>query len=198
MSSRYSKVPTAATKQQLNLGVCLIWHKRDVNTQPFALGWFTPAYYTLVLVCWVLLCYSGIFLLYFFLLRSYLLNCLKNVIRPSLCYVLPWKGRFLLSPNGRLDFNFWVGGEDIFLLFGAPCILQSDNFSELTAKVICELKDIWSLLQIVHGKPCHLQCQRSVEMPMQTLKTCYSSLAIIQQHTRLVFRTLLDTKPKEQ
>ena len=32
---------------------------------------------------------------------------------------------------------------DIFLLFGAPSILQSDNGSELTAQVIKELKDIW-------------------------------------------------------
>ena len=32
---------------------------------------------------------------------------------------------------------------DIFLLFGAPCILQSDNGSEFTAEVIRELKDMW-------------------------------------------------------
>lgn len=32
---------------------------------------------------------------------------------------------------------------DIFLLFGAPCILQSDNGSEFTAEIIRELKDLW-------------------------------------------------------
>ncbi|XP_068233399.1 KRAB-A domain-containing protein 2-like [Palaemon carinicauda] len=33
---------------------------------------------------------------------------------------------------------------DIFLLTGAPCILQSDNGSEFTAQVVQELKDLWA------------------------------------------------------
>ena len=52
---------------------------------------------------------------------------------------------------------------DIFLLFGAPAILQSDNGSEFTAKVITELKDLWPHLIMVHGKPRHPQSQGSVE-----------------------------------
>lgn len=44
---------------------------------------------------------------------------------------------------------------DIFLLFGAPAILKSDNGSEFTAQVITELKELWP--QLVHGKPRHLQ-----------------------------------------
>ena len=60
---------------------------------------------------------------------------------------------------------------DIFL-FGLPCILQSDNFSGCAAEMTSELNDIWPLLHIVHGKPCNLQCQRSVERLMQTLKIC--------------------------
>jgi hypothetical protein len=32
---------------------------------------------------------------------------------------------------------------DIFLLFGAPHILQSDNGCEFTANIIKELKDMW-------------------------------------------------------
>ncbi|XP_064079514.1 SCAN domain-containing protein 3-like [Macrobrachium nipponense] len=52
---------------------------------------------------------------------------------------------------------------DIFLLFGAPAILQSDNGSEFTAHVITELKDLWPDLIIVHGKPRHPQSQGSVE-----------------------------------
>ena len=47
---------------------------------------------------------------------------------------------------------------DIFLLFGAPSILQSDNGSEFT-----ELKTIWPTLVMVHGKPRHPQSQGSVE-----------------------------------
>ena len=32
---------------------------------------------------------------------------------------------------------------DIFLLLGAPCVLQSDNGSEFTAQIIVELKELW-------------------------------------------------------
>jgi hypothetical protein len=52
---------------------------------------------------------------------------------------------------------------DIFLLFGAPQILQSDNGSEFTAAVISELKQLWPDLLMVHGKPRHPQSQGSVE-----------------------------------
>lgn len=52
---------------------------------------------------------------------------------------------------------------DIFLLFGAPSILQSDNGSEFTAEVITELKEMWPSLVMVHGKPRHPQSQGSVE-----------------------------------
>ena len=52
---------------------------------------------------------------------------------------------------------------DIFLLFGAPAILQSDNGSEFTAQVITELKELWPQLIMVHGKPRHPQSQGSVE-----------------------------------
>ena len=52
---------------------------------------------------------------------------------------------------------------DIFLLIGAPAILQSDNGSEFTAQVIQELKIVWPTLIMVHGKPRHPQSQGSVE-----------------------------------
>ena len=52
---------------------------------------------------------------------------------------------------------------DIFLLLGAPCILQSDNGSEFTARIIVELKELWPDLVLVHGKPRHPQSQGSVE-----------------------------------
>ena len=52
---------------------------------------------------------------------------------------------------------------DIFLLLGAPAILQSDNGSEFTAQVIIELKQLWPDLVIIHGKPRHPQSQGSVE-----------------------------------
>ncbi|XP_064096387.1 KRAB-A domain-containing protein 2-like [Macrobrachium nipponense] len=52
---------------------------------------------------------------------------------------------------------------DIFLLLGAPEILQSDNGLEFTACVITELKLLWPGLVMVHGKPRHPQSQGSVE-----------------------------------
>src|ERR1051325_7827966 len=52
---------------------------------------------------------------------------------------------------------------DIFLLLGAPQILQSDNGSEFTASVISELRLLWPDLLMVHGKPRHPQSQGSVE-----------------------------------
>ncbi|XP_070206199.1 KRAB-A domain-containing protein 2-like [Littorina saxatilis] len=52
---------------------------------------------------------------------------------------------------------------DIFLVIGAPAILQSDNGTEFTANIISELKDFWPTLVLVHGKPRHPQSQGSVE-----------------------------------
>ena len=42
--SRYSKAPTAATEQCLDLCVCQLKHKRDVNKRPSALVWFMPTH----------------------------------------------------------------------------------------------------------------------------------------------------------
>ena len=41
---------------------------------------------------------------------------------------------------------------DIFLLFGAPHMLQSDNVREFTANIIKELKDMLPDCTLVHGK----------------------------------------------
>ncbi|XP_041377319.1 KRAB-A domain-containing protein 2-like [Gigantopelta aegis] len=52
---------------------------------------------------------------------------------------------------------------DIFLLLGAPSVLQSDSGSEFIAHVITELKVMWPELVMVHGIPKHPQSQGSVE-----------------------------------
>jgi hypothetical protein len=59
---------------------------------------------------------------------------------------------------------------DIFLLFGVPHILQSDNCREFTANVIKKLKDLWPHCCIVHGKPRHSQSQGSVERDNADIK----------------------------
>lgn len=52
---------------------------------------------------------------------------------------------------------------DIFTIFGAPSILQSNNGREFANNVIKELCSMWPELKMVHGKPRHLQSQGSVE-----------------------------------
>ena len=52
---------------------------------------------------------------------------------------------------------------DIFSIFGAPSILQSDNGRELVNCVITVLSAMWDDLKITHGKPRHSQSQGSVE-----------------------------------
>ncbi len=59
---------------------------------------------------------------------------------------------------------------EIFLTFGAPAILQSDNGKEFVASVITELKQLWPDLKIVHGRPRHPQSQGSVERSKGEIK----------------------------
>ena len=46
---------------------------------------------------------------------------------------------------------------DIFTIFGAPSILQSDNGREFSNRVIEEVCAMWPELKIVHGKSRHSQ-----------------------------------------
>ena len=48
----YSKAPMAATEQHLNLCVCPLWHRWDMNTRPSALVWFTSTHYTFIYKLW--------------------------------------------------------------------------------------------------------------------------------------------------
>ncbi|XP_039312990.1 KRAB-A domain-containing protein 2-like [Solenopsis invicta] len=64
---------------------------------------------------------------------------------------------------------------DIFLTFGAPCILYSDNGREFVNSVIEELFTYWPELKIVHGKPRHSQSQGSVERANQDIENMLAS-----------------------
>ena len=59
---------------------------------------------------------------------------------------------------------------DIFCIFGAPAVLQSDNGREFANRVVSDLKSMWSNLAIVHGKPRHSQSQGSVERANQDIQ----------------------------
>ena len=63
---------------------------------------------------------------------------------------------------------------DIFTIFGAPSILQSDNGREFTNSVINNLVVLWPGLKIVHGKPRHSQSQGSVERANQDIENMLS------------------------
>ena len=58
----------------------------------------------------------------------------------------------------------------IFLDFGAPKILQSDNGREFTAKIITELASMFPELVLVNGRPRHPQSQGSVERANGVMK----------------------------
>ena len=45
--------------------------------------------------------------------------------------------------------------KDIFCMFGAPFILQSDNGREFANKIIQKLADMCPGMKVVHGKPRH-------------------------------------------
>ena len=51
---------------------------------------------------------------------------------------------------------------EIFCVFGAPAILQSDNGREFVNAVVTECMSMWPELKIVHGKPRHSQSQVSL------------------------------------
>ncbi|XP_060845364.1 KRAB-A domain-containing protein 2-like [Rhopalosiphum padi] len=58
----------------------------------------------------------------------------------------------------------------IFLTFGAPNILHSDNGREFVNKIITELCFMWDGVKIVHGKPRHSQTQGSIERANQDIQ----------------------------
>ena len=59
---------------------------------------------------------------------------------------------------------------DIFCMFGAPFILQSDNGLEFSIRIIQNLADMWPGMKLVHGKLRHSQSQGSVERSNQDIQ----------------------------
>lgn len=59
---------------------------------------------------------------------------------------------------------------DIFCIFGAPMILQSDSGREFVKKIIDILKVKWETLKIVHGKPRYIQTKKFIEIANQDIQ----------------------------
>ena len=66
-----------------------------------------------------------------------------------------------LQSKGAEEIAFQLS--DIFLTFGAPCILHSDNGREFVNSVITEICTVWPELKILHRKPQHSQSQGLIE-----------------------------------
>ena len=60
---------------------------------------------------------------------------------------------------------------DIFTVFGAPIILQSNNGKEFTADIIAELLTLWPEVHIINGRPRHPQSQGLVKRANGILQT---------------------------
>ncbi|GFW09442.1 KRAB-A domain-containing protein 2 [Trichonephila clavipes] len=58
----------------------------------------------------------------------------------------------------------------IFLTFGAPAILQSDNGREFSNQGISQICTMWKNDKLVHGKPQINQTQGSVERANQDIQ----------------------------
>lgn len=99
---------------------------------------------------------------------------------------------------------------NIFTIFGAPCILHSDNGREFVNNVITEVCKMWDEPKIVHGKPRHSQSQGSVERAnqdiekmlatwLETNKTTHWSegLRFIQFMKNKAFHSGINTSPYE-
>jgi hypothetical protein len=55
----------------------------------------------------------------------------------------------------------------IFLIFGAPKVLQSDNGKEFVNSIIIKIKELWPECIIVQGIPRHTKSQVSIERSNQ-------------------------------
>ncbi|KAE8741003.1 hypothetical protein FOCC_FOCC013472, partial [Frankliniella occidentalis] len=82
--------------------------------------------------------------------------------------------RWIMVVQGHLTkFSAVLVAENIlpiFLEFGAPTVLQSDNSREFANAVVESLCRIWQGMKIVHGKPRHSQSQGSVERANQDIQ----------------------------
>ena len=61
---------------------------------------------------------------------------------------------------------------DIFSIFGAPNMFQSDNGRKFVNSVIVELFSRWEGLKMVHGTPTHSQSQGPVECYNRNVGIC--------------------------
>jgi len=99
---------------------------------------------------------------------------------------------------------------DIFCMFCAPFIPQSDNGREFANKIIQNLADTWPGMKLVHGKPRHSESQESAERSNQDVrdmlvawksdnntKTWSEGLRFIQSKKNRALHSGIKTSPYE-
>ncbi|KAL1516546.1 hypothetical protein ABEB36_000452 [Hypothenemus hampei] len=60
---------------------------------------------------------------------------------------------------------------DIFAIFGAPAILQSDNGREFCNEIIGELRSLWPQIKLVHGNPNQISAESAKQDVQNMLNT---------------------------
>lgn len=73
---------------------------------------------------------------------------------------------------------------DVFCIFGAPSVLQSDNGREFCNHLITEMTAKWEEVKIVHGKPRHSQSQGSVERANQDVQDMLTAWMMQNRSTK--------------
>ncbi|CAG8855262.1 19807_t:CDS:1, partial [Gigaspora margarita] len=59
---------------------------------------------------------------------------------------------------------------NIFIIFGPPVILHTDNGKEFTASIIRQLISLWPGIRIINGRPRHPESQGSIEKANDSLE----------------------------
>ena len=73
---------------------------------------------------------------------------------------------------------------DIFCIFGAPTVLQSDNGREFANSIIEEMTSMWDGLKIVYRRPRHSQSQGSVERANDDVENMLSTWMELNSTTK--------------
>ncbi len=85
----------------------------------------------------------------------------------------------------------------LFLMQGAPVILQSDNGREFVADIIKEMVKIWKECKIVNGSPRHPQSQGSVERANADVQSMVIKWIVGEDNTNWVWGIQFIAKKKQ-
>ena len=88
----------------------------------------------------------------------------------KMCWLKPLKDKSAIEVAKALI--------EVFGIFGAQCILQSDNGREFRNSIVEALKLLWPGLQIIHGRARRPQTQGSIERSNGDVQNIFFSLVL--------------------